>query len=340
MLKTLLALFVAVCVSTSASAQMQLVTEEMMVKSSEPGIELYVRNKRPQSLSTFTRENVVLFVHGATYPADTSFDLKLEGLSWMDYIAARGYDTYLVNVRGFGRSTRPPEMDRPAGDNPPLVRTGTAARDVGAAVEFIRKRRGVEKINLIGWSWGTRIMPTYVVRNNDKVNKLVLYAPGWMRTTPSLTDTGEAKLGAYRLVTVESAKKRKSFGVPPEKQEELMPTAWFDAWAEATFESDPWGAKQNPKVVRAPNGSAQDNRDYFSAGKAQYDPADIRVPTLLVVGEWDADTPPYMAQTLFPLLVNAPWKRLVMIGEATHSLIMEKNRMQLFREVQLFLDEA
>ena len=28
------------------------------------------------------------------------------------------------------------------------------------------------------------------------------------------------------------------------------------------------------------------------------------------------------------------------IGEGTHTVIMEKNRMQLFREVQLFLDES
>jgi hypothetical protein len=28
-----------------------------------------------------------------------------------------------------------------------------------------------------------------------------------------------------------------------------------------------------------------------------------------------------------------------MIGEGTHSVMIEKNRMQLFREVQLFLDE-
>ena len=46
-----------------------------------------------------------------------------------------------------------------------------------------------------------------------------------------------------------------------------------------------------------------------------------------------------MAQTLFPLLASAPAKRLVMIGEATHTVIMEKNRMQLFNEAQLFLDE-
>ncbi len=46
-----------------------------------------------------------------------------------------------------------------------------------------------------------------------------------------------------------------------------------------------------------------------------------------------------MSQALFPLLKNAPAKRYVEIGEGTHTVIMEKNRMQLFREVQLFLDE-
>ena len=47
-----------------------------------------------------------------------------------------------------------------------------------------------------------------------------------------------------------------------------------------------------------------------------------------------------MARTLFPLLVNAPEKRYVMIGEGTHTIIMEKNRMELFHEVQAFLDEG
>ena len=46
-----------------------------------------------------------------------------------------------------------------------------------------------------------------------------------------------------------------------------------------------------------------------------------------------------MAQQIFSLLINAPWKRLVMIGEGTHTVIMEKNRLQLFNEVQLFLEE-
>jgi esterase/lipase len=64
------------------------------------------------------------------------------------------------------------------------------------------------------------------------------------------------------------------------------------------------------------------------------------VPTLLVGAEWDKDAPPYMAQTLFPLLINAPDKRYVGLAEGTHSIIMEKNRIRLFEAVQAFLDEA
>lgn len=63
------------------------------------------------------------------------------------------------------------------------------------------------------------------------------------------------------------------------------------------------------------------------------------MPTLLILAEWDADTPPYMAQALFPKLVNSPNKRLVIIGEGTHIVFTEKNRMHLFRQVQSFLDE-
>lgn len=315
-----------------------LITEEFMVPSGDPGIALYVRNKRRADFARYAPESIVLFVHGATYPAETSFDLRLEGISWMEFIAGRGYDVYLMDVRGFGRSTRPREMDEPPEKNPPVARTATAAADLGAVVDFILRRRGVGKLCLLAWSWGTRITALYTADHNDKVQRLALYAPGWLRTSASMTDPGGG-LGAYRTVTVEAAKKRKRAGVPPEKVQELMPDAWFDAWASVTFATDPVGARQNPPVLRAPNGSVQDNREFWSAGKPQYNPAAIRVPVLLIVAEWDADNPPSMSQALFAALTGAPYKRLVMIGEGTHSVMIERNRMQLFREVQLFLDE-
>jgi alpha-beta hydrolase superfamily lysophospholipase len=47
----------------------------------------------------------------------------------------------------------------------------------------------------------------------------------------------------------------------------------------------------------------------------------------------------YMAQAYFSKLAQAPYKRYVEIGEGTHFVMMETNRMQLFQEVQQFLDE-
>src|SRR6185295_11505285 len=82
-----------------------LVTEEAMIPSADPGISLYVRNKAPAGMQ-FSGEKTVLFVHGATYPSETTFDLKLGEQSWMDYIAAHGYDVWLVDVRGYGRSSK------------------------------------------------------------------------------------------------------------------------------------------------------------------------------------------------------------------------------------------
>src|SRR5450759_2699300 len=265
-----------------------LVMEEFMVPAVDPGISLYVRNKHPQGVKKFPGEKVVLYVHGATYPAETAFDLKLNGLSWMDYIAQHGYDVYLVDIRGYGKSTR-----QPAADNEPIVRTETAVKDVGAAVDFILKRRGVSKINLMGWSWGTSIMGWYTTQNNDKVNRLVLYAPQWMRDAHSLTDSG-AKLGAYRSVSRDAAKSRWLTRVPEQQNAHLIPPGWFEAWADATFASDPVGAKQTPPVLRAPNGTVQDTREFWGAGKPLYDPAGIRVPTFLAHAEWDADLPSYM----------------------------------------------
>src|SRR5215471_21764243 len=73
--------------ASAAVAQTRLITEEMMLKSPDPGIEIYVRNKRPADIGTFRPERTVLYVHGATSPASTAFDLQLGGMSWMDYIA-------------------------------------------------------------------------------------------------------------------------------------------------------------------------------------------------------------------------------------------------------------
>src|SRR5437667_12757888 len=91
---TSLAAAAALTLATSALAQTpaKIVMEEMMVPSSDAGVQIYVRNKRPADMISFRPERTLVYVHGATYPSSTAFDLALGGPSWMDYLAARGYD--------------------------------------------------------------------------------------------------------------------------------------------------------------------------------------------------------------------------------------------------------
>ena len=74
----------------------------------------------------------------------------------MEYIAARGYDVWLLDLRGYGKSTRPGEMaDKPEA-NAPVVTGQTAVKDIGTAVDFILQRRNIPRLNLLGWSWARR----------------------------------------------------------------------------------------------------------------------------------------------------------------------------------------
>lgn len=312
-----------------------IVTETFMIPAADAGIQLHVRNKRPAGQDRFAAERIVLFVHGATYPSETGFDIPLPGGSWMDHAAGRGFDVYAVDVRGYGRSTRPPSMSQPAASNPPFADTREAVRDVGAAVDFILKRRGVAKINLVGWSWGTALMGGYTAENNAKVHRLVLYAPLWtIRNAPPISGAG-----AYRTVQRDPARARGARGIPKDRVEEISPTAWFDQWWAANLATDPAGAAQSPPVLRAPNGVIKDIGDFWAKGIPTWEPAQIRVPTLLILAEWDQDTPPYMATEVFARMTNAPYRRLVLLSHGTHAIALEKNRMHLITQVQQFLEE-
>lgn len=308
------------------------VSGDFSVPALDPGIRLHLRHRALPPQIALAPERVVLFVHGATFPSSSTFDAPLPGGSWMASVAARGYDVYALDVRGYGGSTRPPAMSQPPADNPPFARTAEAVRDISAAVDFILKRRGVRSLMLVGWSWGTTTTAAYAAESPGKVSRLVLFAPVWMGVQPVKYQ------GAYRTSTHESARAFATAGIPGDRIDEISPPALFDAWWKATQATDPDGARQAPPVVRSPNGVLQDFSELWAAGKPTYDPARIRAATLLIVGEWDVITPPIMAQTLYGRLTGAAERRLVLLSEGTHFMAVEKHRFRLMREVQNFLD--
>jgi pimeloyl-ACP methyl ester carboxylesterase len=324
--------------ASSGAMSNQVVTEDFRIPSDTPGIELLVRNKRLSSSESFSTERTILMVHGATYPIESLFDVELDGFTFLDFLASHGYDVYAVNVRGYGGSTRPPEMEQPADHNPPLVRTETGVRDFGTALDFILERTNLSRINVFGMSWGGTVAGAYTSINNDKVNKLVLVVPQWVSSKPIPLDPG-GPIGSYRLVPTSQMKARWLSAAPEDKRDDLLPEGWFEKWLDATTASDPLSQTHTPPSIRATNGPIQDIREYWALGKKFYEPKDITVPVLLVHAEWDIDVPIDSVQELFSEITDAPYKRWAEIGEGTHMVMLEKNRLQVFQAVQQFLDE-
>src|SRR5262249_41245988 len=99
--KSVAAAIIFVSLATGALAEeVKLKTESYMIPSADHDIELYIRNKHPAGVASFSADKILLFVHGATYPAETTFDLPLGGRSMMIYTAQRGGAVSLFAVRG------------------------------------------------------------------------------------------------------------------------------------------------------------------------------------------------------------------------------------------------
>ena len=312
-----------------------LVGEDLAVAHPRWG-RIHLRNKRPARKTSFDARHIVILQHGATY-GSAAFDMRFAGLSWMDYLAQRGFDAYCLDLPGYGKSDRPQIMDQPAQANPPFMRTPEASECLGHVVKFVLERRNVHQVCLVGWSWGTAITSLYAGQNPDQVARLALYAPVWDRSGsgPSAIHV-DGDIGAYRTVTRDATLARRQSGLDAAQKAWVMPREWFDRWWQETAASDP---QSDGTTIRAPNGVVQDGAEYWNVGRPLYDPGLVAAPVLITVGEWDADTPPYMAQTLYPLFNNAAWKRLTVLSGGTHSLMMEHNRILLFRTVQQFLEE-
>ncbi|GGC48100.1 alpha/beta hydrolase [Chelatococcus reniformis] len=315
-----------------------IVAEDLMIPSDTAGIALHLRRKHLAAVSAFPAERTVLLMHGATYASESLFDVPLGGTSFMDHLAAAGYDVYAVDVRGYGGSTRPPQMAAPPVDHPPLVRTETGVRDLASAVAFILDRQGLARLNLVGMSWGGSVAGAFASQNSDRVGKLALVAPLWVNPHPMAVDPG-GQLGAYRKVAVDGFRQRWLGAAPDDKRGGLIPPGGFEAFASAALASDPQGREEAPPTMRAVNGPLQDIREAWSVGRALYRPEAITVPVLLVHAEWDADVPLDVARAFFGTLAGAPYRRWVEIGEGTHMVLLEKNRWQAFDAIHAFLEE-
>ncbi len=113
-------------------------------------------------------ERNILLVHGLTYSSH-EFDINYEDYSLVRLLARAGYAVWRVDVAGYGRSGAVEDGFTPNSDY--------AGEDINAAVELIISETGIDKIDILGWSWGTVTSSRFAVKYPEHLNKLVLYAP-------------------------------------------------------------------------------------------------------------------------------------------------------------------
>jgi pimeloyl-ACP methyl ester carboxylesterase len=334
----------------SSLAQAAPVKTDYQIDGADPGVKLFVRQKMEAGNTRFTDDNIVVFIHGATAPSVCDFDLGFKDYSWADWMIGKGYVTYLFDKRNYGYSTREKAMDEPATGNKPVSRSYLVIRDIASVVDHIRQKHKVNKVTLIGWSWGAMTAGYYASLHSEKVRKLVMYAPAY--ANPVHTNLGAGSglqnkrkpydfnygLGAYRTASEAQNTARWDGEIPVQDKAQYRDPEVPKAFWDECMASDPTSKTRNPPSLRAPNGVLEDT--FMQAtGRRMWNASSIYVPVLVIAGEYDTWSFPEDREVLMRDLTNAPLKKSVLIKDATHFVLFEKPRMEFFNEVLKFLKE-
>jgi pimeloyl-ACP methyl ester carboxylesterase len=134
----------------------------------------------------------VLFVHGSSMASQPTFDLHVPGRpdsSAMDWFAQRGFNTWCVDMEGYGRSDKHRDIN---------FDISNGADDLAAASDYITRTRGIGKFLVYGISSGALRAALFAQRNPERVSRLALDAFVWTgEGSPTLAERTK-KLPEFR----------------------------------------------------------------------------------------------------------------------------------------------
>jgi pimeloyl-ACP methyl ester carboxylesterase len=260
----------------------------------------------------------ILFVHGSSMASQPTFDLQLPsrpGSSAMEWFAAQGYDTWSVDMEGYGRSTK----DR---DNNAPISFG--ADDCFAAATYIQNLRGKRPLLVYGISSGALRAALFAQRHPDMVARLALDAHVWTgKGSPTLAERAK-KLPEF------SAKNRRPIDKPfvysifnrdhPGTADDNV----IEAFADQILELDD----------SVPTGTYVD----MCSKLPVCDPEKITVPTIIMRGQWDGIASVDDLLEFFKLLPN-PDKQFAVMPGIAHASFQQKNYMLVYHILLSFFSQ-
>lgn len=289
--------------------------------------------------STKATGKVVLFVHGGSVPSVPDYDLDFKDYNWMAFLAQAGFDVFSMDQTGYGGSPRP-VMDDPCNVNPaqqailipnPLpapcpasypFRLTTSQSDwdeIDTVVDYIRALRGVDRVSIAGWSGGGPRGGGYAARYPEKVDKLVLFAPGYNRLTPSDPPAVVPQPGFPMSLQTRPVLMEDRWQAFVQCEGQVDPGIRDVIW-DTIMSFDPVGRTWGPPegVMRVRTASSWGWNAEFAAR--------VQAPTLIIVGEQDGL---YNADVLLFEDLGTQDKVFVGVACATHFLVWETGHRAL-----------
>jgi len=291
------------------SSSGNMVGKEHWVQHAE--IKLYLWEKYQ---GDFKGKPVVVLAHGSATAGRESFDLQVPGkpsYSLMDYLAKEGFDVFAPDIRGFGRSTHPEGH----------MRTREACDDLAAVVDYIANLRGLKKINLLGWSWGTQYGGMFVMSHPGKVARYVSYAQMHV-DSPDI---------ANRRPRIEIFRKNPYVTIP----EQGWKTRFYSMTPDSANDPEVVDefAKAAAKVeTKTPTGPQLDMVSIMPMINARLMPT----PAMIIHGEYDDVADPEGLFPFFKQLPN-PDKSYVVIPQAGHMMHLQEGHKRFQHAVSSFL---
>jgi len=265
-----------------------------------------------------TSRGAIMFMHGAGSGSSAIWDLKFRDYSVMRYFACAGYDTYAVDVRGFGGSTMPRALQQDTDKAGPSVRAREVQEDLLTAVNYALKKSSVKTLDLVAWSWGCVVSGMFTTERPKLVRRLVLFAPVYDRKNPKRHKTEKA----WRTVNRDQLLDY----FDPKREE-------WSVWYEHIFAMFRFS---KGKTLRLPNGPY---KDIYGEDAPIWDAKKIKVPVLIIRGDRDRASQASAVQNLYDQLEHAPEKRLVTVAGANHFLPRERKHQQFKVIIHGFLKQ-
>ena len=260
----------------------------------------------------------ILFVHGSSMASQPTFDLQVPGRphsSVMDWFAHRGFNTWCVDMEGYGRSDKKRDL---------YFDIANGADDLAAASDYITRTTGARQFMVYGISSGALRAAMFAERHPGRVSRLALDAFVWTgKGSPTLEER------AKKLDQWKSMKRR-----PIDR-----------AFVHSIFNRDHPGCAED-RVIEAfadailalddsvPTGTYLD----MCANLPVVDPARIEAATIIMRGQFDGIASIEDLIEFFKRLPN-PDKQFAVMAGISHASFQQINYLAVYHILHAFFTQ-